>query len=188
MFKNRVFNPLVRVAIIVLAVLSISAVIYAQQVPSATADNRFGVLDWYFNHDHAILDGDNNRVSSTANVAPANRFGALDWYFNHDHAILDGDNNSMSTITNVAPADRVPSAGYIALKDRQLNQMDAVSARSATDNIPIEERYSTLKDQQLERTDPTFSIGTVPSAQPGSERYMNFKDAQLERYESGSNR
>ena len=98
MFKNRSFNALVGLTIAVLAVLSIGTAISTPQVVSGIQDNRLTPLDWYFNHDHAILDGDNNVVPAAANAAPSegirdNRLAPLDWYFSHDHAILDGDNN-----------------------------------------------------------------------------------------------
>jgi hypothetical protein len=78
-----------------MAVVSISAVISTQQVASSKLDNRLAPLDWYFAHDHAILDGDNNVVSSGENPVD-NRLAPLDWYFAHDHAVLDGDNNVVS--------------------------------------------------------------------------------------------
>ena len=56
---------------------------------------RLAPLDWYFAHDHAVLDGDNNVVPSVKNLMD-NRLAPLDWYFAHDHAVLDGDNNVVS--------------------------------------------------------------------------------------------
>ena len=92
MFNNRLVKLFVGLAIVVMAVLSIGAVISTRQIATSKLDNRLAPLDWYFAHDHAILDGDNNVVSSGESVVD-NRVAPLDWYFAHDHAVLDGDNN-----------------------------------------------------------------------------------------------
>jgi hypothetical protein len=44
---------------------------------SGKLDNQLAPLDWYFAHDHAILDGDNNVVSSGENLVN-NRLARLD--------------------------------------------------------------------------------------------------------------
>ena len=96
MFNNRLVKLFVGFAFVVMAVLSIGAVISARQVATSKLDNQLAPLDWYFAHDHAILDGDNNVVSSGESVVD-NRVAPLDWYFAHDHAVLDGDNNVVSS-------------------------------------------------------------------------------------------
>jgi hypothetical protein len=96
-FNNRLVNLLVGSVIVVIAVLSVGAVISTQQVASSKLDNRLAPLDWYFAHDHAVLDGDNNVVPSGENLVD-NRLAPLDWYFVHDHAVLDGDNNVVSNL------------------------------------------------------------------------------------------
>ena len=63
MFNNRLVKLFVGLAIAVMGVLSIGAVI-STQVATSKLDNRLAPLDWYFAHDHAVLDGDNNVVSS----------------------------------------------------------------------------------------------------------------------------
>ncbi len=102
MFKNRTFNALVGLTIVVLAGLSISTVAFKQ--PTLPVVNS-SPLDWYFSHDHAIIDGDNAVVSS-ANI-PVDS-SPLDWYFGHDHAIIDGDNAMVSNVSipvNSSPLD-----------------------------------------------------------------------------------
>jgi hypothetical protein len=64
-------------------------------IPAETVTGVLAPLDWYLAHDHAVLDGDNNVVSSGKNLMD-NRLAPLDWYFAHDHAVLDGDNNVVS--------------------------------------------------------------------------------------------
>ena len=96
MFNNRLVKLFVGLAIAVMAVLSIGAAISARQVASSKLDNRLAPLDWYFAHDHAVLDGDNNVVSSGESLGD-NRLAPLEWYFAHDHAVLDGDNNVVSS-------------------------------------------------------------------------------------------
>ena len=64
-------------------------------IPSDSATDKWAPLDWYFAHDHAVLDGDNNVVSSGKSLMD-NQLAPLDWYFAHDHAVLDGDNNVVS--------------------------------------------------------------------------------------------
>jgi hypothetical protein len=91
-FNNRLVKLFVGLAIVVMAVLSIGAALSTRQVASNKLDNWLAPLDWYFAHDHAVLDGDNNVVPSGENLVD-NRFAPLDWYFAHDHAVLDGDNN-----------------------------------------------------------------------------------------------
>jgi len=71
MFKKRSFITLVGLTIAVLAVLSISTLAFTQRSPSVVEDSHASPLDWYFSHDHAILDGDNNAVPMRAtNVSP----------------------------------------------------------------------------------------------------------------------
>jgi hypothetical protein len=62
MFKNRSFSTLVGLTIAGLAVLSIGTLAFTQQTSSIVENNRSSPLDWYFSHDHAIVDGDNNAV------------------------------------------------------------------------------------------------------------------------------
>ena len=92
MFSNRLVKLFVGLGIVVMAVLSIGAVLSTQQAATSKLDNRLAPLDWYFAHDHAVLDGDNNVVSSGKTLMD-NQLAPLDWYFAHDHAVLDGDNN-----------------------------------------------------------------------------------------------
>jgi hypothetical protein len=96
MFSNRLVKLFVGLAIVVMAVLSIGTVISTRQIAASKLDTRLAPLDWYFAHDHAVLDGDNNVVSGGESVVD-NRFSPLDWYFSHDHAVLDGDNNGVSS-------------------------------------------------------------------------------------------
>ena len=96
MFNNRLVKLFVGLAIVVMAALSLGAVISTRQVASSKLDNRLAPLDWYFAHDHAVLDGDNNVLSSGEDLVD-NRLAPLDWYFAHDHAVLDGDNNVVSS-------------------------------------------------------------------------------------------
>jgi hypothetical protein len=140
MFKNRSFNTLVGLTIALLAVLSIGTLAFTHRTPSVAVENRSVALDWYFSHDHAILDGENNVVSEV------NHSGALDWYFRHDHAILDGDNNVVSNV-NIPTNER-----YATLKDKQIERLDAVAPAVPASVAPSSaERYATLKDKQLER-------------------------------------
>jgi hypothetical protein len=67
-------------------------------IPAETVTGALAPLDWYFAHDHAVLDGDNNVVSSGKDLMD-NRLAPLDWYFAHDHAVLDGDNNVVSSFS-----------------------------------------------------------------------------------------
>jgi hypothetical protein len=67
-------------------------------IPAETITGVLAPLDWYFAHDHAVLDGDNNVVSSGKDLMD-NRLAPLDWYFAHDHAVLDGDNNVVSSFS-----------------------------------------------------------------------------------------
>ncbi len=91
MFGNHLINLLVALVIVVLALLSVGTMVSAQQSVAGSAPNRTAALDWYFAHDHAILDGDNN-VLSIVTYDGQSQSAPLDWYFAHDHAILDGDN------------------------------------------------------------------------------------------------
>jgi hypothetical protein len=60
MLKNRLLITLVGLSIAVLVVLSIGTLAFTQQTPSAVEDNRLAPLNWYFSHDHAIIDGNND--------------------------------------------------------------------------------------------------------------------------------
>ena len=104
MFNNRLVTLLVGLGIAILALLSIGGVISTHQVASSAGDNRLAPLDWYFAHDHAIIDGENNVVSN-------NRLAPLDWYLTHDHAILDGDNSDAAQFAraNITAADEEDS-------------------------------------------------------------------------------
>ena len=64
-------------------------------IPAEAVTDRLAPLDWYFAHDHAVLDGDNNVVPGGKSLMD-NQLAPLDWYFAHDHAVLDGDNNVVS--------------------------------------------------------------------------------------------
>jgi hypothetical protein len=68
-FNNRLVKLFVGLAIVVMAVLSISAALSTQHVTLSRLDNRFAPLDWYFAHDHAVLDGDNNVVPSSKELS-----------------------------------------------------------------------------------------------------------------------
>jgi hypothetical protein len=94
-FNNRLVKLFIGPAFLVMAGLSTGAVISTRQVATSELDNRLAPLDWYFAHDHAVLDGDNNVVPSGENLVDS-RLAPLDWYFAHDHAVLDGDNNVVS--------------------------------------------------------------------------------------------
>ena len=113
MFNNRLVNLLVGLGIVILALLSIGAVISTQRVASSVGNNQLAPLDWYFAHDHAILDGDNNVVSNGKNPSDT-RLAPLAWYFAHDHAILDGDNNIVSNGMNLADNPLAPLDWYFA--------------------------------------------------------------------------
>ena len=141
--------------------LSIGTLAFTHRTPSITTDNRLAPLDWYFSHDHAILDSDNNVVPAAANAAPSegirdNQLAPLEWYLSHDHAIFDSDNNVVSGVN-------IPVTGV---------------------DIPINELYSALKDNQLERLEAVAPAVPAPAALTSADRYMNFKDQQLERLDS----
>ena len=66
MFNNRLVTLLVGLGIVMLALLSIGAVISTHQVASSGGDNHLAPLDWYLTHDHAILGGDNTDAAQFA--------------------------------------------------------------------------------------------------------------------------
>jgi hypothetical protein len=111
MFNNRSVNLLAGLGVVILALLSIGAVVSTQRVASSASNNQLAPLDWYFAHDHAILDGDNTSVSNGMTLAD-NRLAPLDWYFAHDHAILDGNNTSVSNSMNLADNRLAPLDWY----------------------------------------------------------------------------
>jgi hypothetical protein len=93
MLKNRLIVLLAAVALLVIAAffvdtrIAASAVVssgndlsdYYQRHPelvNAIQDNRLAPLDWYFRHDHATIDGDNN-VVSRVNIPANERLGAV---------------------------------------------------------------------------------------------------------------
>ncbi len=92
MLNQRLVKTIVGLGIVVMAVFSIGTALSTQPAVSRADDNHLAPLTWYFEHDHARLDGDNNVLSSGENATDM-QFAPLDWYFAHDHAILDGDNN-----------------------------------------------------------------------------------------------
>jgi hypothetical protein len=191
MFKNRTFNALVGLTIAVLAVLSISTSAFTQRTLSASEVSGSSPLDWYFSHDHAILDGDNNVVPVAANVAPSegirnNQLAPLDWYFSHDHAILDGDNNVVPNVSIPVTGFDIPgNERYSALKDKQLEGLDtvapAVLAPATATNF---EHYVTLKDKQIERLDAVASAVGAPVTPTSSESYAMLKDKQIDRLDA----
>ena len=191
MFKNRSFNSFVGLSIAVLAVLSIGTLAFTHRTPSITTDNRLAPLDWYFSHDHAILDSDNNVVPAAANAAPSegirdNQLAPLEWYLSHDHAIFDSDNNVVSGVNIPVTGVDIPiNELYSALKDNQLERLEAVAPAAPMSVAPTNtEPYAMLKDNQLERLDAVASAVPAPAALTSADRYMNFKDQQLERLDS----
>ena len=66
MFNNRRVTLLVRLGIVILALLSIGAMIATHQVASSGGDNLLAPLDWYLTHDHAILGVDNSDAAQFA--------------------------------------------------------------------------------------------------------------------------
>jgi hypothetical protein len=44
-------------------------------IPAETVTGVLTPLDWYFAHDHAVLDGDNNVVSSSGDMAGSLKYG-----------------------------------------------------------------------------------------------------------------
>ena len=113
MFNSRLVKLFVGLAIVAVAVLSIGAPISAWQVARSKSDNRLAPLEWYFAHDHAVLDGDNNVVSSQERPVDT-RWAPLEWYFAHDHAVLDGDNNVVSSGENLVHNRLAPLEWYFA--------------------------------------------------------------------------
>ncbi len=118
MFNHRSATTLVVLAIVAIMVLTIGGVISVQQVASSAADNRMAPLDWYFAHDHAILDGDHNILSGDMDTLH-DRMAPLDWYFAHDHAVLDGDNAVLVSAGN-PPSDPAALREWYLLFDRTL--------------------------------------------------------------------
>ena len=136
MFKNRSFNVLVGLTIAVLAVLSIGTAAFNQRNSSAVNSSP---LDWYFNHVHAILDGDNNIVPG-ANAVPAedlsdNWLAPLDWYFSHDHAVIDGDNNTVPMRATNTSAEQDMR---MVMQELERERLDQVNTNSSITRAPYE--------------------------------------------------
>jgi hypothetical protein len=115
----------------------------------------------------------NRLATSAVNTSP------LDWYFSHDHASIDNDNAVVSSVNS--PANTSPLDWYFshdhAIIDGDNNAVPNVS-------IPVGERYSALKDKQLERMDANVSTVTGSAAPTSFERYMNLKDRQLAQFDA----
>lgn len=126
MFKNRSFIKLVGLVIAVLAILSIGTLAFTQQTPSVAENNRLAPLDWYFSHDHATIDG--NDDTGMQPLAP------LDWYFSHDHAIIGGNND-----TGMQP--RAPRTGWAYRYDSATNKWYAYHYEATPAGLVIDEPY-----------------------------------------------
>lgn len=102
--------------IVAMAVLSIATAIFSQQTISLTPDNQTAPLDWYFSHDHAVIGGDNDGLSTDAVSASPNRSSITEYMTLKDRQLEKVESAGLHA--KARPKD------YAALKEAQLDEID----------------------------------------------------------------